>query len=67
MTSADSSGMAPQYYDNLAHVKPGFPLPKSEQGDGETQRKSEFEGPGMSVLSRRSGDKLGVFNWKRGE
>lgn len=63
MASSDISKQSAAYYDNLAHVKPGFPLPNNEQGEDERQRKSEFEGPGMSVLSRRSGDRLGLFNW----
>ncbi|QLQ78227.1 hypothetical protein HG537_0A04740 [Torulaspora globosa] len=54
------------YYDNLAQVRPGFPLP-SERPVEPIERKSEFEGPGMSVLSRKRGDRLGFFDRKRDE
>lgn len=54
------------YYDNLAQVKPGFPLPSHKQEDV-AERKSEFEGPGMSVLSRKRGDRLGFFDRKKDE
>ncbi|QLL30659.1 hypothetical protein HG536_0A04750 [Torulaspora globosa] len=54
------------YYDNLAQVRPGFPLPSQKQTEA-IERKSEFEGPGMSVLSRKRGDRLGFLDRKRDE
>ncbi|SCV06084.1 LANO_0H21748g1_1 [Lachancea nothofagi CBS 11611] len=51
------------YYKNSAHVKPGFPLPAGELQD---TRKSEFEGSGLSYLSRKGGDKLGFMDRKSG-
>lgn len=65
-SSGEDSTRSDQYYDNLAQVKPGFPLPKQQQAEP-TERKSEFEGPGMSVLSRKRGDRLGFFDRKRDE
>ncbi|CEP60289.1 Coi1p LALA0_S01e07294g [Lachancea lanzarotensis] len=47
------------YYKNLANVKPGFPLPAEELAEA---RKSEFEGRGLSYLSRKGGDRLGFFD-----
>lgn len=43
--------------ESIATVKPGFPL---DDGVQRYQRKSEYEGAGSSVMSRRQGDK---FNW----
>jgi hypothetical protein len=43
--------------DSISTVKPGFPL---DDGVERFQRKSEYEGAGMSYRSRRSGDK---FTW----
>ncbi|KAH3900265.1 uncharacterized protein SCODWIG_01727 [Saccharomycodes ludwigii] len=65
-----------KYYANLANVKPGFPLPNQQsqqreqnesvnlplQNKKENQRKSEFEGAGLSYLTRKRGDKLGFFS-----
>lgn len=54
------------YYANLATVRPGFPLPKSENTTNDStakyERKSKYEGSGMSVLSRKSGDRLGFLD-----
>lgn len=47
------------YYENLAQVKPGFPLPSDASSQ---ERKSEFEGAGLSYLSRKRGDKLGFLD-----
>lgn len=47
------------HYDNIAEVRPGFPI----KGEGERrERKSAYEGPGISRESRRKGDKLGFFD-----
>ncbi|SCU83851.1 LAFA_0D06260g1_1 [Lachancea sp. 'fantastica'] len=51
------------YYKNLANVKPGFPLPAEDSAES---RKSEFEGPGLSYLSRKGGDRLGFLDRKSG-
>ncbi|SCU79903.1 LADA_0B03928g1_1 [Lachancea dasiensis] len=51
------------YYKNSAHVKPGFPLPGENLA---TSRKSEFEGAGLSYLSRRGGDRLGFMDRRSG-
>ncbi|CCK69574.1 Coi1p KNAG_0C04730 [Huiozyma naganishii CBS 8797] len=51
------------YYDNLAQVKPGFPLPKE---DGSVpERKSKYEAGGISAVSRKRGDKLGFWDRRR--
>lgn len=41
--------------DSIATVKPGFPL---DDGVERYQRKSEYEGAGLSYRSRRTGDKF---------
>lgn len=41
--------------DSISTVKPGFPL---EDGVERYQRKSEYEGAGLSYRSRRTGDKF---------
>lgn len=43
--------------ESISTVKPGFPL---EDGVERYQRKSEYEGAGLSYRSRRTGDK---FTW----
>lgn len=43
--------------DSISTVKPGFPI---DDGIERYQRKSEYEGAGMSFRSRRTGDK---FTW----
>lgn len=43
--------------DSISTVKPGFPI---DDGIERYQRKSEYEGAGVSVRSRRTGDK---FTW----
>lgn len=43
--------------ESISTVKPGFPL---DDGVERYQRKSEYEGAGMSYRSRRGGDK---FTW----
>ena len=44
--------------DTISTVKPGFPLQK--EGESDYQRKSEYEGAGLSYRSRRTGDN---FTW----
>lgn len=56
-----------EYYANSADVKPGFPLPRSESEFETHKRKSKYEGTGMSVLSRRRGDRLGFFDRRSDE
>ncbi|SCU95039.1 LAME_0F10440g1_1 [Lachancea meyersii CBS 8951] len=51
------------YYKNLANIKPGFPLPAEDSSD---VRKSEFEGRGLSYLSRKGGDRLGFLDRRSG-
>ncbi|KAG0676031.1 hypothetical protein C6P40_001333 [Pichia californica] len=41
--------------ESISTVKPGFPL---DDGVERFQRKSEYEGAGVSVRSRRTGDKF---------
>lgn len=53
------------YYDNFAQVKPGFPLPQTGESAG-YERKSEFEGSGLSYMSRKRGDRLGFLD-RRGD
>ncbi|CCH58063.1 hypothetical protein TBLA_0A02640 [Henningerozyma blattae CBS 6284] len=62
------------YYNDIAHIKPGFPLPKDYSNDSKNDesdrnvqftRKSEYEGGGLSVLSRKGGDKLGFWDRRR--
>lgn len=48
-----------KYYSNLAQVQPGFPLKKQKE---EIHRKSEFEGAGLSYVTRKRGDKLGFLD-----
>lgn len=61
------------YYDNLAQVKPGFPLPKHEDDninsseDHGLVRKSKYEGSGLSAVTRKRGDKLGFLDRRRNE
>lgn len=43
--------------ESISTVKPGFPL---DDGVERFQRKSEYEGAGLSYRSRRTGDK---FTW----
>lgn len=62
----NDSEQSKEYYDNLADVKPGFPLPKDNPEDQST-RKSQFEGSGMSVLSRKRGDRLGFIDRRSGK
>lgn len=59
------------YYDNLAQVKPGFPIPKKKQASDEfdlelseaaTTRKSKYEAGGISAMTRKRGDRLGLFS-----
>lgn len=59
------------YYDNLAQVKPGFPIPKKTQASDEfdlelseaaTTRKSKYEAGGISAMTRKRGDRLGFLN-----
>ncbi|SJM84388.1 uncharacterized protein ZBIST_1623 [Zygosaccharomyces bailii] len=57
-SSAENSG---GYYDNIAQVRPGFPLPQNQNSEHQ-ERKSVYEGPGMSRASRKKGDKLGFFD-----
>ncbi|CUS21840.1 LAQU0S04e01992g1_1 [Lachancea quebecensis] len=53
-----------EYYKNLAHVRPGFPI----TADGSKEaRKSEFEGSGLSYLSRKGGDRLGFLDRKNND
>lgn len=66
VSSKNGEDQALGYYDNVALVKPGFPLPQGQQSD-EGKRKSEYEGSGMSVMSRKRGDKLGFMDRKRDE
>ncbi|CAB4253741.1 similar to Saccharomyces cerevisiae YDR381C-A Protein of unknown function, localized to the mitochondrial outer membrane [Maudiozyma barnettii] len=60
------------YYANLAKVRPGFPLPQDDVDaiTGERkeryERKSQYEGSGMSVSSRKHGDRLGFLDRRRG-
>lgn len=54
------------YYENLAQVKPGFPIHK----DGEDKvpaRKSKYEASGLSAVTRKRGDKLGFLDRRRNE
>ncbi|CAI1851153.1 hypothetical protein SEUBUCD646_0B04890 [Saccharomyces eubayanus] len=61
------------YYDNLAQVKPGFPLPKqaNNNADGSEDhglvRKSKYEGSGLSAATRKRGDKLGFLDRRGNE
>ena len=61
------------YYDNLAQVKPGFPLPKhgdnsiDNSEDHGLARKSKYEGSGLSAVTRKRGDKLGFLDRRRDE
>ncbi|CAI4057476.1 hypothetical protein SUVZ_02G4950 [Saccharomyces uvarum] len=61
------------YYDNLAQVKPGFPLPKQvnnsvdDSKDHGLLRKSKYEGSGLSAATRKKGDKLGFLDRRRDE
>lgn len=66
VNSNNGKDQAMGYYDNVALVKPGFPLPRGQQSD-EGERKSEYEGSGMSVMSRKRGDKLGFMNRRKDE
>lgn len=52
------------YYKNSANVRPGFPIPAESSQEA---RKSEFEGVGLSYLSRKRGDKLGFMDRKKEE
>ncbi|SCU93429.1 LAMI_0E14334g1_1 [Lachancea mirantina] len=52
------------YYKNLANVRPGFPISQADDGSG---RKSDFQGSGLSYLSRKRGDKLGFWDRRRDE
>lgn len=47
------------HYDNIAEVRPGFPM--KEEGE-RRERKSIYEGPGLSRETRKKGDKLGFFD-----
>ncbi|CCF58522.1 hypothetical protein KAFR_0E03710 [Kazachstania africana CBS 2517] len=47
------------YYDNVALVRPGFPLPREEQT---LKRKNRYEGTGVSAATRKRGDKLGFWD-----
>lgn len=65
----DEASSAQDYYDNLAQVKPGFPLPKKLDKDEEfsivdaaTTRKSKYEAGGVSAVTRRRGDRLGFLD-----
>ncbi|KAL3231455.1 putative mitochondrial outer membrane protein [Nakaseomyces bracarensis] len=63
------------YYDNLAQVKPGFPIPKRraqaddeydlELSDAATTRKSKYEAGGVSAMTRKRGDRLSLFSRNR--
>lgn len=61
------------YYDNLAQVKPGFPIPKDGgdnidcSEDHQLVRKSKYEGSGLSAVTRKRGDKLGFLDRRRNE
>lgn len=55
----DQGAEGGDYYSNVANVKPGFPLPADAAS---SDRKSEFEGSGLSYRSRKSGDKLGFWD-----
>lgn len=46
--------------DSISTVKPGFPL---EDGVERYQRKSEYEGAGLSHRSRRTGDKFTISHF----
>lgn len=49
-------------FHNIAEVRPGFPL--KEEGE-QRERKSIYEGPGLSRETRKKGDKLGFFDrWR---
>ncbi|CAI4059092.1 Coi1p SKDI_04G5925 [Saccharomyces kudriavzevii IFO 1802] len=60
------------YYDNLAQVRPGFPLPKQNGNNIDPEchglvRKSKYEGSGLSAATRKRGDKLGFLDRRRNE
>lgn len=44
----------------ISTIRPGFPL---EDGTHHYERKSQYEGAGSSYMSRRHGDKFGL--WER--
>lgn len=46
--------------DSISTVKPGFPL---DDGVERYQRKSEYEGAGLSYRSRRTGDKFTISHF----
>lgn len=58
---ANSAANGREYYDNIAQVRPGFPLPQHQKQE-QHERKSVYEGTGMSRESRKKGDKLGFFD-----
>ncbi|CCD22599.1 Coi1p NDAI_0A04430 [Naumovozyma dairenensis CBS 421] len=58
------------YYDNLAQVKPGFPIPKPKDDSSSTNilpRKSVYEASSPSVITRKRGDKLGFLDRRKKE
>lgn len=50
--------------ESISTVRPGFPL---EDGVERYQRKSEYEGSGMSYMSRRHGDKFTMWHFFRSD
>ncbi|KAG0677868.1 hypothetical protein C6P41_003120 [Kluyveromyces marxianus] len=54
------------HYANLAEIKPGFPLKKGDE-ESQIKRKSEFEGAGLSYVTRKRGDRLGFLDRRKEE
>lgn len=54
------------YYDNLAHIKPGFPIkdPRDMANESDFKRKSKFEAGGVAAVTRKRGDRLGFWDRK---
>ncbi|AMD21263.1 HEL017Cp [Eremothecium sinecaudum] len=51
---------------NLAKIKPGFPENERKNETEEVKRKSEYEATGLSYMSRKRGDKLGLLDkWNK--
>lgn len=61
------------YYSNVGQIRPGFPIPKKQasrfemEDDEHIERKSKYEGPGLSALARKRGDKLNYFARRKNE
>lgn len=60
------------YYDNLAQIKPGFPIrdPRKKldgNDENEFKRKSKYEAGGVAAVTRKRGDRLGFWNRRQND